>query len=70
MNHANISVGKTYVGKSGLMRKVTRCKITGADSQGYLGDIEYIPIDRKGKQGKPKVCEVSTFAKWALAENV
>ncbi|ANS73178.1 hypothetical protein AWM70_00085 [Paenibacillus yonginensis] len=70
MNRSEIDVDKTYVGKSGLRRRVLRIRINGADSQGYLGDVEYIPIDRKGKEGKPQTCGNWTFAQWAISEEV
>ena len=60
--------GKTYVGKSGLMRKVTRFKVCGVDGTGLIGDVSYIPIKRDGKEGKVKSCYSGDFARWVVRE--
>lgn len=57
---------KTYIGRSGLKRRVTRFRVCGVDSTGIFGDVFYIPIDRNGKEKKEKSCYSGDFAKWAV----
>lgn len=68
MEPSAIKRHRTYMGKSGLKRRVTRFRICGVDGSGLFGDIFYIPIDRNGKEKKEKSCYSGNFAKWAVRE--
>ncbi|WP_145413768.1 hypothetical protein [Paenibacillus xylanexedens] len=63
-----IKAGRTFIGRSGLMRRVNRFRIVGANGRGWVGDVFYTPIDRNGKEGKEKSCYSGDFAKWAVEE--
>jgi hypothetical protein len=55
-------VGKTYIGKSGLKRKINGFRIYGVWRSDSDGDIYYTPIAREGKLGKEKGCNSLDFA--------
>lgn len=65
---SEIKAGKTFIGKSGLMRRINKFRICGADGNGWIGDVFYTPIDRNGKEGKEKSCYSGDFARWAVEE--
>ncbi|MGG3307469.1 hypothetical protein ABER23_08575 [Paenibacillus lautus] len=63
MNVETIKVGKTYVLKNGLLRRLEKLEIReGTLSAGYT------PIDRKGNEGQLKWSKAITFAITALGE--
>ncbi|MDB5053295.1 MAG: hypothetical protein JWM44_1345 [Bacilli bacterium] len=68
MRASQVHSGKTYMGKSGLRRRVNRFRICGAAGSEPVGDIYYTPIDRSGKAGSEKGCASELFAAWAVEE--
>ncbi|QNR70337.1 hypothetical protein IAQ67_13975 [Paenibacillus peoriae] len=65
---SSIDPGKTFIGKSGLMRRVNKFRVCGVDGSGPIGDVFYTPIDRSGKESKEKSCYSGDFARWAVSE--
>ena len=63
-----IKPGITFIGRSGLMRRVNKFSICGANGHGWVGDVFYTPIDRNGKESKEKSCYSGDFARWAVEE--
>ncbi|WP_339192754.1 hypothetical protein [Paenibacillus sp. FSL W8-1287] len=63
MNLNSIKVGKTYVLKNGLLRRLEKLEVR----EGRL-DAGYVPIDRKGNEGDFRWSKAVTFAISALGE--
>ncbi|WP_338841824.1 hypothetical protein [Paenibacillus glucanolyticus] len=63
MNINAIKVGKTYVLKNGLLRRLEKLEVR----EGRL-DAGYVPIDRKGNEGDFTWSTAVTFAITALGE--
>lgn len=65
---SKIKTGKTYVGRSGLLRKVSDIQV-GLDGNEIYEKVHFISLNGRNKHQKSMLTRIR-FANWALGEAV